>query len=289
VKTTQLLILTLAASFAAHADFSFTQTRKGSQGMMGAAGAPQVSKTYYKGSKVSMDSGDSVIIMDLGAQTMTTIHKSAKTYSVQKMDAMMPAGGPNVDLQVDVKETGEKKTINGFNCTQVIMSVAMDAPMPSAPAGMKMQVEMEWWVSTDVPGWQGMRAFYQKNGNAFGSMGGGNPNMQKAMAEMQKKMAAMNGFPVQQIMRMKSPGGANASQMAQANAGMAQARARLEAMIAQGGPQADAARQALARLPGGGGGGAGAPMFESTTEFSDFSSADVPDSVFAIPAGFTQQ
>jgi hypothetical protein len=69
---------------------------------------------------------------------------------------------------------------------------------------------------------------------------------------------------------------------------MAQARARLEAMIAQGGPGAAAAKMALDRMPGAsaaGGSGSGA-MIEITSEQSDFSTASIPDSVFTIPAGY---
>jgi hypothetical protein len=272
-------MLTLAAGFAAHADFSYTQTTKPSQG------APQVAKTYLKGSKMAVERDGTATIMDFGAQTITTVDKTGKTYSVRKMGDMIPPGGPSVTPQMDVKETGQKRTINGMNCTQMVMTMSMDAPA-GGPPGMKMQMEMEMWISTDVPGWQNMRAFYQKNGNALGAMAGGNPGLQKAMVEMQKKMATMNGMPVEQIMRMKAPG-MDAAQAPGAQAGMGQARARLEEMIKQGGPQADAARQALARMPGGGGGGGS--LFETTMTSSDFSSSDVPDSVFAIPAGFTQK
>ncbi|MGP8247137.1 MAG: DUF4412 domain-containing protein [Bryobacteraceae bacterium] len=285
MKTVQLLTLLFAASFAAHADFSYTQTRKGSQGMAGAAAAPQVTKYFFKGSRMLSDSGDTARLIDYGAQTMTTINKAAKTYSVRPIGGNMPAAAGNVDVQIDVKETGQKKTINGYNCSQVIMTMDMGAPA-SAAAGMKMQVEAEFWRSPDVPGWQNMRAFYQKNGNALASMAGGNPSMQKAMAEMQKKMFAMNGITVLQTIRVKSAGGSDA-QMSQAQAGLAQARARLEEMAKQGGQQGEMAKQALARMPGGG--GAGAPLFETTMESSDFSAADIPDSVFAIPAGFTQK
>jgi hypothetical protein len=68
---------------------------------------------------------------------------------------------------------------------------------------------------------------------------------------------------------------------------MAQARARLEEMQKQGGPQAQAAAQALARMgaaPGGGGGSG----FEINMESSNFSTASIPDSIFAIPAGYQQ-
>lgn len=64
---------------------------------------------------------------------------------------------------------------------------------------------------------------------------------------------------------------------------MAQARAQLEAMIKQGGPQAATAQQALARI---GGLSSGGSLFEMTIESSDFSTSGIPDSAFAIPAGF---
>lgn len=293
MKTTRILILTLAVAALAHADFSYTQTTKTSQAMGGmGGGAPQVTKFYFKGSKMASEMGDTVHIMDFSNGTMTSIDKAAKTYTVQKISDMMPAGAPPITPQIDMKETGQKKMVNGFNCTQVMMNMSMEVAM-GARGSMKMNLDSEMWVSPDVPGWQSMRDFYQKNGNAFAQMGGGNPSMQAAMQQIEKKMIQVNGFPVQRIMRMR-PGGGGAPGMPAMNdaqnAQMAQARARLQAMIDQGGPQADAARQALARLPGGGGGApGGAPLFETTMDSSGFSSASIPDAVFAIPAGFTQK
>jgi hypothetical protein len=270
LKTAQLLTLALAASFPAHADFSYTQTRKGA--------APQVTKYYFKGTRMMADSGDTARIVDYSSQTMTTINKGAKTYSVQPIGGSLPAGSSNVDLHIDVKETGQTKTINGFDCRQVIMTMS-----GSGAAGMRMQIEKESWISADVPGWQNLRAFYQKNGSSFPGVGGGDPNMQRAVEAMQKEMAGVNGAAVLEIVRIKPVSGSDA-QMAQAQAGMAVARARLEEMAKQGGQQGEIAKQALARMPGG-----GAPMFETTIESSDFSAADIPDSMFEIPAGFTQK
>jgi hypothetical protein len=276
MKTTRILILAVAGSFAAHADFSYTQTVKSSQG------APQSTKVFLKGSKMMTDRGDTATLVDLGAQTITTINKTAKTYSVQKMGDMAAALS-SAAPQVDIKETGQKKTINGFNCGQSVMTMSMDGPTP----GVKMQMEIELWVSPDVPGWQKLREFYQKNASGLNAMGGGNPGMQRAMVEMQKKMATMGGAPVEQVMRMKAPG--MEGQAAQMQGNLGQARARLEEMIKQGGPQAEAAKNALARMPGGAVGGSGTSLFETTIDSSDFSAADVPDSVFAIPAGFTKK
>jgi hypothetical protein len=189
----------------------------------------------------------------------------------------------DIDAKADVKETGQKKIINGFNASQMIMTMEVDSPQ-MAQTGMKIQMEIETWRSSDVPGAQELKAFYLKNANSFPwtAMGGGVAGMQKAMADVQRKMATSGGVPLLQIVRVKSPGGG--TQAAQMQKGMEQARAQMEAMIKQGGPQAAAAQQALARM--GGAASGGSSVFETTTESSDFSSSSIPDSTFAVPAGF---
>ena len=144
-----------------------------------------------------------------------------------------------------------------------------------------MQMEIDIWRSSDVPGAREMKAFYQRNGPSFpwAAMGGsGAQGMQKAMADMQRKMADAGGVTLLTTVRTKSAGGG-----AQADK-MQKARAQLEALIQQGGPAADAARQALARMPAATAGGGA--LFEMTMESSDFSTSSIPDSTFAIPAGF---
>jgi len=68
-------------------------------------------------------------------------------------------------------------------------------------------------------------------------------------------------------------------------------------MAKQGGQSGAAAQQAMAAMGGmgaaGGAGrgpaaGGGGALIEITMDSSGFSSASVPDSVFAIPAGYTQ-
>ncbi len=236
-----------------------------------------------------MDSGSSATIFDFEAQTMTLIDTAAKTYKVTPFAELAKGAGTSamakadVSAKVDVKETGQKKIINGLNCSEVVMSIAMEGG-PAAAQGMKMQMEMDMWFSSDAPGASELRAFYQKNGERFpwSAMGGGaNPGMAKAIADMQKAMTKQGGVPVLQITRMKSAGNE------QMNAQMSQARARLEEMKKQGGQQAAMAEQALARM--GGMGGAGGAMFETTSESSGFSTSSIPDSVFAIPADYPKK
>jgi hypothetical protein len=275
MRSLHIPLLMLAASFTAHADFSFTMTQK--------SGGGEVGKHYFKGQKMKVERGTKTTIMDFEAQTTTSIDDATKTYTVTKFGAL---AGPaaSVEVKADVKSTGQKKNINGYNAEQVI--VTMDVAMPQLQnAGMKPQMEIEIWVSRDVPGNQELTAFYRKNAAHFplaALNAGNNPSLQNAMAKLQQLMADLDGVPVMEVIRMKSGGGASSptAQMQQ----MAQARAKLDAMIKQGGPQAAAAKQALARM-GGMSSGSG-PLFEMTMEAGNFSASPIPDSVFAIPAGY---
>jgi len=168
------------------------------------------------------------------------------------------------------------------------MTMSFDSAQ-ATHAGVKMQIEMEMWLASDVPGAHELRAFYQKNADHFpwtALAAGGKPGMQKSMAQAQKRIASMGGVPVLQIVRMKMNGaqGLSADQSAKMQQGMGQARAKLEEMAKQGGPQGAAAQQALARMGGLSASPAGG--FEMTMESHDFSTAAIPDSVFAIPAGY---
>jgi hypothetical protein len=284
IRFTQVASVLLIASVA-RADFGYTMTRKGP-----AAGE---TKYFYKGQKMKTDSGNTATILDFDAQTITTVNNTQKSYSVKKFsdlgDAMAATGA---DVQADVKETGQHKTINGLDATQLLMTMQMEMPQAQ---GMKSQMDMEIWISADVPGGKDLRAFYQRNASKFpwAAMGeGSSPSMRAAMANLQKKLAGMNGVPVLEVIHVKMGGGgaAQASQAAaaaQSDPRMAAARAQLEQMAKQPGPAGDGARQALARMGGapsaGGGGG-----IEITMEAGGFSSAPIPDSVFAIPAGYSQ-
>jgi len=272
--------MTLAAGIVARADFSYSSTRKAASGA-----AEQTIKHYIKGQKMKDDHGDTATVIDFDAQTITSINQSQKTYSVKKFSDLGDAHAPSdVDIKVDVKKTGEVKTIAGFKANEVVFTMDVDNPQ-SQKAGRKILVEMDLWISKDVPGSSEMRAFYEKNGSRFpwsALMGSGNPGMQKAMVALQRQIASLDGVPVMQVIKVKA--GGSSAEAAVMQQRMAQARERLEDMIKQGGPQADAAKQALARMgsasPGSGN------LFETTMEFEGFSTAAIPDAVFAVPAGY---
>jgi hypothetical protein len=278
MKTAHLLIVMLGCGMAAKADFSYSQTRKSSQAMP-AAGGEATTKHFLKGQKMKVDSGKTASIFDFDAQTVTVLDNQQKTYTVTPFGDLgkgLPQTGMNAN--VDVKETGQKKNINGFTASEVVMTIAMQSQQGTQ--AMTMSVEMDMWISNDVPGAKELRAFYAKNGDRFPwaalGTGGGNPGMQKAIADMQKKMASIGGVPVMQITRMKTAGNP------QMSAQMEQARAKFEEMKKQGGQQAAIAEQMLARM----GGASGGSMFEITMESSGFSVNPIADSVFAVPGDY---
>jgi hypothetical protein len=287
MRSVCILVLTAAASGIALADFSYTTTTKLPSGIKAAAGGEHTSKTYLKGQKMMMDSGSSATILDFEAQTITHVDNSRKTYSVSKFGDMGQAlQKSGAAIAIDVKETGQRKTINGYNASEVVLTA--DVAMASTgAAGMKMHMEIHNWISPDVPGSQEMRAFYQKNGDRFpwtamAGSGRGDQSLQQAMLDIRRKMSAMKGVTVLQVMKMGV--GGNDAQTAQMQQGMVAARERLEEMKRQGKlpPQLE---QQLAKMQAASGGGS---LNETTIESTGFSSTPIPDSVFAVPAGYQQ-
>jgi hypothetical protein len=271
------ILLLLAAGFA-RADFSYTMTSKSSMG-----GNPSVSKYYYKGNKMKTETSNSVMIMDFDAQTVTTINPQDKSYTVKTFaETNKEAATATADVHPDFKDTGEKKVINGFNATQLLLTMDVDA----GRGGQKAQMQMEMWISPDVPGVGELRGFYQRNMGKFpwASLGeGANPQMKAVTIEMYKKLAQMNGAAVLEVMHMKL-GGAGAPDPS-ADPRMAAARARLEEMAKQGGQQGEIAKQQLARMGAMGGGGG----MQITIEGSGFSPAPVAESVFTIPGDYKKR
>jgi hypothetical protein len=292
-NTAALLILTLTASLTASADFSYTSTQKitgGSMGAMAGTSADRTSKYCFKGQRMISSSGGAATIIDFGAQTVTTIDNAQKTYTVRKFDELGGTGA-NADVSVDVKDTGQTKNVNGYNASETIVTMSIDVDPGRGGPVMKMQMEMDMWISAEVPGAAEVRDFYRRNAASFPwsaiMAGNGNQSMQKAMAQMQRKMGELNGVAVEQIIRMKQPAGAQIPQMPQTTpAQAAQMQAAMAEMAKQGGANA-AAQQAMRSMARGGAGGSGS-LIETTVDSSGFSNASVPDSVFAVPEGYKQ-
>ena len=270
------LLLLCAWALPALADFQYQVTRRADTGNV-------VMTHRIKGQRMEIDAGESVVIFDFASKSMTTIDRTRRTYRTQSFtNPAAPAGqsegsGP----MVDVKETGQTRTIGGFRCKQLLMT--MLSPAPNAQPGTKIRTEMEMWVSDDVPGAAELRAFYKRNADGFpwGSLSGASGAAAESMGNAQRKIALIGGVPVLQIIRRKVEGGPTLSPAQQAQ--MQQAQAKLEALASSGGQQGVAAQEALRRLRS-----MNEPEPDQYLESSGFSTATIPDAAFSIPAGFTK-
>ena len=289
MKGSILIAAVLTFARFATGDFSYQVTTKTGGAMAAMAGSgPQAATYYFKGQKMKHDRGNTAIIMDFDAQTVTTIDNARKSYTVKSFsEVTAPAKLDNLDAKADVRETGQKRAVNGFNASEFFLTMEFETAV--AGRKMRMQMEADIWASPDVPGGGQVREFYQRNADRFpwnAMAGGTNTSLQKSMVELQRKMAGIAGVTVQEIVKMKAPAGAaGGPQMSAAQTDqMAQARAKLEAMVAQGGPQAAMLKQQLDRMPGGA--GSSGAMIEITMDSSNFSSAPIPESVFAVPSEY---
>ena len=298
MKLSLILSVGLIASLSARADFSYTATTKTTGGAMmgayaaaaGAAGkstagaADHTTRHFIKGDMMKLDSGDSATIFDFGAQTLTHLNHTSKTYTVSSFsDIAAKAGQSGAEMKIDVQDTGQRKTINGHDARLVVFTMEMESQqMRRKGSDMKMRMTDDLWISSDVPGAQELHAFYQRiaGRGLFSAMLSGraasDPGMAKSLADLQRKIAGLNGVPVLQVMKMGAAG-------AQVEQEMSKARAQLEELQRKGGPQAKMAAAMLAKM-----GGSGA-LFEMTIESSNFSTSAVPASEFAIPAGYQKK
>ncbi|HWF10166.1 MAG TPA: DUF4412 domain-containing protein [Bryobacteraceae bacterium] len=280
MKTAIVFTVVLVSTAAARADFSYTTARKTTGGAMAGVagnGLQGSQQFYFKGQKMKVDDGDMAGIIDFDARTVTVINNRQKKVSVQSFDDLAAATKQrDAGVKIDVKESGQKKTVNGYNASELVMTMDVDSPQTRQMG--KMQMEMDMWISSDVPGATELRAFCEKNAASFpwaAMAGDSNQGMTAAIADMQRKVARMNGVPVQQIVKIRMAGGPAAPPMPQMSAAQAaqmqDAMAKLKTLQAQGGPAAA---------------GAGSSMMEMTMESTDFSTSSIPDSVFAIPSAY---
>ena len=150
-------------------------------------------------------------------ETITEVNFEKHEYSVTtfaEMKAFMEKNlknaktglAANASINIDVKETGKEETIAGMNAREFLMTMKIEAANPQTGKTSEMQMEMSNWLAPKLPGYEEIGEFYKRMGQKmdmsamFGGAAAG--GMGKGMAEAAKKMAAMNGVPVLQIMRM---------------------------------------------------------------------------------------
>jgi carbon monoxide dehydrogenase subunit G len=324
IKRSVLFIV--AACLPAFGDFSYDQTSKITGGMMAGAmkfaGAfskqarePMVTTVAVKGNRMVHVSQHRASVIDLDAETITEINFDKKQYSVmtfaqmkqmmdemsQKMKSSPDAQKADVHYKVSAKDTGEKKTIAGYDTHEMILTMEMEGTdqQTGNKGGMVMTTDM--WIAPKASGYNEIADFHKRmfkkldwTPSSMGMMA--RPDMAKGMAELAKESSKLNGMPVLQVVKM----GAHAEGQPQSGQQAAPQQQEQQADKPSiggllGGKLGGFGRKKKSQddsTDGGatpqGSGDASGSLMEMTMEMGGFSSAPVDSAKFEIPAGFKQ-
>jgi hypothetical protein len=238
----------VAASASLHADFTYTETTQitgGSMlGLMKMAGAfskqarqvgePIVSTVAIKGNRMAHINPDRTEIIDLDAETITTIDTLKKQYTVMTFEQMKQQiaaaaakmkeqqqkneatateqpSTTDVKFQIHVRNTGQSKDVSGLNTNESILTMNVDATDKSSGQTGSLAITNDMWLAPEVPGYDEVKEFYRKFALKMGTVFSSaiNPAMLaqyqgagKGMADMAEEMSKLKGTPVLQVMRM---------------------------------------------------------------------------------------
>ncbi len=310
------------------ADFSYQETTKVTGGAMAAAlrfaGAfskranqPVETTVYVKGNRMARFNQFTGEVYDLDAKTVTHIDFDKKTYSTmtfeqmrEMMDQMMASAKnrkpnpdqPNVQMKfkVSAKETGNTKTIAGYDAKEMLVSIEMDAQDRQSGAQGAANVLSHVWIAPMTEGYAEVRDF-QKRLYAAGGLisqqqaGQAQQNMQ-GMTQVSGEIAKLDGMPVRTVIDMIMANNAQAGQPS-GEAQPAQQQQQQQNDSASGGLTGLAARGIFGGFgrkkkdSAADGQTSQAPpgtLMELTTQYAGFSSGAVDASKLDVPAGFKQ-
>ena len=217
---------------------------------------PQRSTVILKGNRLAHISADHASIIDLDKETITDIRYKEKTYSVMtfaEMKEMMEslqsrkqeAKTPDVEFDIDIKNTGKTKVVSGFNTSETVMTFKMKSTDPRSGKEATMVMVNDMWLAKNIPGYQEIGAFYKRMGEranwmpqgGAGATAGPAASMGAGIQAAMKNAQKMDGVPILQITRMRPEGAEYDSAMAQAGDAQRQQAAAQQQQQPQTTPQ----------------------------------------------------
>jgi hypothetical protein len=233
-----------------------------------------------------------------------------------------PAPDPNaknvkMSFDVKVRKTGVAKQVSGVDSSEAIMTMTMTATDTQTQQSGAMAVTNDMWMVSSIPGYEQVRDFYKRMGEKmadssqglgfdFSRMLAQNPGANQALGDMVKEMQKLDGVPIMQVMRMGTT--LNGQPLPAASEAPLPADASPATPTAGQVAKAGMSSMISSRLGGFGGFGkkkadppppdpnanpnqaqpTSAILMETQITTSNFSSAPVDPSHFAIPAGYKE-
>lgn len=279
------------------------------------------STTMIHGNKKLMRAGDLGELVDLDQEKIYTIDFGRQSYTVKTFDELRrefqdqqeratrneskdtkasKKEGPEYEVDFDVKSTGRKETINGFNTHEEIATVTVHEKGKPIEKSGGWILTSDMWMGPRVPAMRELadfeRRFAEKvygpqfvaETRTLAAAFAATPAFGKAMKTFSEKRSSFEGTPIRTNMKFETVAGSEQPKDQQAKSDDSQPSSAGAAML--GGlmnrmkqrKQEKSADSAEKPVPGR------AELFTSTTELhsakSSASAADV-----AIPAGFRQR
>ncbi len=196
-----------------------------------------------KGDRKLDRTGDNGILVDLAEEKIYTIEFDKQRYSVmtfeeyrqQMREALDRAkqasgesapkqGGPEYEIDVDVKETDAKRTLAGHPCKDTVVTIVARKKGMTLEAGGGTVLTTTMCMGPKLPELAAIDAFNVRYAKAIaldGAIGesamqmaqmlGQNPSIAKVMKALRDKQSAFDGSPLATVMRIETVADPNAA------------------------------------------------------------------------------
>ena len=208
-----------------------------------------VSTVSVKGDRKATWKGETGQIVDLNEEKVYDIDVRNKTYAVttfaelrrqmeearKKAAAQAPpetgqppaqAGAPQVEIEVDLKESGQKRVVNGFDAREVVMTITVHEKGKTLATSGGFVITSNTWLTSSIAGMAEVAAFDRRYAEKLSSplmldaqqlamVLAMYPMMREALAKLEAANVNMNGTAVSTVVKFEAV--ANAADAQQAN------------------------------------------------------------------------
>jgi hypothetical protein len=198
-----------------------------------------VSQTYVHGDRRAMVTGSSSEIVDLGDEKIYRLDLDRKTYTVttfaelrkqfeeareraekQSREKSEKSDAPEWEADFDVKDTGKKADVNGYNAHQVIVTVTVHEKGKKLEQSGGAVLTADMWMGPKLPAIREVGDFERRYAEKlYGKNFGGaeaqqmavlmaqTPSFGKAMKAFSEKKSSFDGSPVRTVLTFETVAG----------------------------------------------------------------------------------
>lgn len=197
-----------------------------------------VSSTALRGNRLMTVTDKQGQLIDLDEEKIYEIEFNKKRYQVTTFDEYrqrieeaqrkmaeatqggqpQSSGDPSKEMEMDfdVHETGQRKTVNGQDCRQLVMTVTMREKGKTLEQGGGMVLNADMWMGPEIPEMKEVAEFHKRFMEKIGLLSAGDsaaqmammqkmyPMVQDAIEKFQSESADMSGTAMLTVMKIET-------------------------------------------------------------------------------------